>query len=145
MFIKKVYIFFNICKNFIPALSCLIARNWKLSKCFSTLERVRKLKYSNQTTQTTATHNNMDEAQKHNARQKQYLLYDTIYKKFRNKARIVIALGASDKKRTQRALLGCWKCSVSYTHWAIYSQFVYFSEHVLYSPIRFFNALGSKL
>lgn len=46
MFIKKVYNFFNVCKNFIPALSCLIARNWKLSKCFSTLEWVRKLKYN---------------------------------------------------------------------------------------------------
>lgn len=45
MFIKKVYNFFNVCKKFIPALLCLIARNWKLFKGFSTLEWVRKLKY----------------------------------------------------------------------------------------------------
>lgn len=38
----------------------------------------------------------MDEAQKHNVGQKEYLLHDSIYIKFENKVKIVIALGARD-------------------------------------------------
>lgn len=38
----------------------------------------------------------MDEAQKHNVGLKEYLLYDSIYIKFENEVRIVIALGARD-------------------------------------------------